>query len=170
MILITLLYCLSKRCLPIWIYKWLGKIQWTFITWKRRILHSTKHGRLYICRLHAPKKSLQRILRILSKKFSWVSWFICSTQQYIIVSWCIWKLSEYLSENIWARSCSYSFYFRISIESSLKKAKVKLDLLTYITILLMVEKGIRGVTRHAIYLFRKTNNTSIKKYDKSKEL
>ena len=36
--------------------------------------------------------------------------------------------------------------------SSLKKAKVKLDLLTDIDILLMVKKGVSGVICHAIFL------------------
>ena len=38
------------------------------------------------------------------------------------------------------------------MESTLKEAKVKLDLLTNIDMLLMVEKGIRGGICHSIYL------------------
>ena len=41
---------------------------------------------------------------------------------------------------------------QISMASSLKKAKVKLDLLTDIDILLMVKKGVSGVICHAIFL------------------
>ena len=40
--------------------------------------------------------------------------------------------------------------------SSLKKAKVKLDLLIDIDMLLMVEKGIRGGICHSIYRYIKT--------------
>ena len=40
----------------------------------------------------------------------------------------------------------------------LKKTKIKLDLLTHINILLMVEKSIRGGMCHSIYLYAKANN------------
>ena len=30
---------LQKKCLSLCIYEWLGKIQWSIITWKRRVLH-----------------------------------------------------------------------------------------------------------------------------------
>ena len=43
-----------------------------------------------------------------------------------------------------------------------KKAKVKLDLLTDIDMLLMVEKGIKGGICHSIYQYAKPNN----KYNK----
>ena len=52
--------------------------------------------------------------------------------------------------------------------SSFKNTKVKLDLLTDIDILLVVEKGIRGGIRHAIYQYVKTNNNYMKKYNKNK--
>ena len=51
----------------------------------------------------------------------------------------------------------------------LKKADVKLKLLTYIYMLLMVEKGIRGGICHAIHRYAKTNSKHIKDYDKIKE-
>ena len=53
--------------------------------------------------------------------------------------------------------------------AALKKAKVKLALLTDIDMLFMVEKGIRGVICHSIYQYAKTNNKYIKYYDKNKE-
>ena len=52
--------------------------------------------------------------------------------------------------------------------SSFKKTKVKLNLLTDIDILLVVEKGIRGGICHAIYQYVKANNKYMKKYDKNK--
>ena len=51
----------------------------------------------------------------------------------------------------------------------LKKTEVKLELLTDVDILLMVEKGIRGGICHAIYRYAKTNNKYIKNYNKDKE-
>ena len=52
---------------------------------------------------------------------------------------------------------------------ALKKTKVRLDPLTDIDILLMVEKGIRGGICHSIYQHEKGNNKYMKNYDKSKE-
>ena len=54
-------------------------------------------------------------------------------------------------------------------QASLKKTKVKLDLLTDIDMLLMVEKGIIGGIYHSIYRYGKANNKYIKYYDKNKE-
>ena len=54
-------------------------------------------------------------------------------------------------------------------QAALKKTKVKLDLLTDINILLMVEKGIRGRICHSIYRYAEANNKYMKDYDKSIE-
>ena len=53
--------------------------------------------------------------------------------------------------------------------SSFKKTKVKLDLLTDLNMLLMVEKGIRGGICHFIYRYAKGNNKYMNEYDKNKE-
>ena len=52
---------------------------------------------------------------------------------------------------------------------TLKKIKVKLDLLTDIDMLLMVEKGIKGGIYQSIYQYAKANNKYRKDYDKNKE-
>ena len=54
-------------------------------------------------------------------------------------------------------------------KAALKKTEVKLELLTDIDMLLMVEKGIRGGTYHAIHRYAKTNNKYMKDYDKNSE-
>ena len=54
-------------------------------------------------------------------------------------------------------------------QAALKKTKVKLDLLTDIDMLIMVEKGIRGGIYHSIYQYAKTNDKYTKDYDKNKE-
>ena len=51
-------------------------------------------------------------------------------------------------------------------QAALKKTKVKLELLIDIDMLLMIEKGIRGGTCHAIHRYAKTNNRYMKEYDK----
>ena len=48
----------------------------------------------------------------------------------------------------------------------LKKTGVKLELLTDIDMLLMVEKGIRGKICRAIHTYAKVNNKYMKNYDK----
>ena len=50
--------------------------------------------------------------------------------------------------------------------SLFKKTGVKLELLTDIDMLLMVEKGIRGRIVHAIHRYTKANNEYVKKYGK----
>ena len=50
-----------------------------------------------------------------------------------------------------------------------KKTKVKLDLLSDIDMLLMVEKAIRGGICHSIYRYRKASNKYMKDYVKNKE-
>ena len=53
--------------------------------------------------------------------------------------------------------------------AALEKTKVKLYLLTDISMLLMVEKGIRGGIYHAVYQQVKAYNKYMKVYDKNKE-
>ena len=54
-------------------------------------------------------------------------------------------------------------------EAALKKIRVKLDILTDINMLLMVEKSIREGICHRIYRYTKANNKHMKDYDKNKE-
>ena len=58
---------------------------------------------------------------------------------------------------------------RLSWQVALKKTKVKLDLLTDIEMLLMVEEGIEGRICHSIYRYTKANNKHMKDYDENKE-
>ena len=53
--------------------------------------------------------------------------------------------------------------------AALKKTKLKLDLLTDIDVLLMIEKGIRGGICRSIYRYTKANNKYMKHYDKNKD-
>ena len=51
--------------------------------------------------------------------------------------------------------------------NSLKKTKLKLDLLTDIDMLLIIEIGIRGGICHAIYLYMKATNKYMKRVEHS---
>ena len=54
-------------------------------------------------------------------------------------------------------------------QAALKRTEVKLDLLTDIDMLLMVEKGIREGISHCIYQYEKANKKYMKDYNKNKE-
>ena len=54
-------------------------------------------------------------------------------------------------------------------QACLKKANVKLELLTYYDMLLMVGEGIRGGICHSIHGHAKANNKYMKNYDKNEE-
>ena len=58
---------------------------------------------------------------------------------------------------------------RLAWQACLKKTEVKLELLTDVDMLLMVEKGIRGGICHAIYRYAKANNKIMKNCNKDKE-
>ena len=55
------------------------------------------------------------------------------------------------------------------VSSFKKDRRVKLELLTDIDMLLMVEKRIRGGICNAIHQYAKANNKYMKDYDKNKE-
>ena len=52
--------------------------------------------------------------------------------------------------------------FCVSMQTTVKKTKVTLYLLTAIDMLLIVEKGIRGGICHAIHRYAKTSNKYMK--------
>ena len=52
--------------------------------------------------------------------------------------------------------------FFVSMQATVNKTKVTLDLLTDIDMLLIVEKGIRGGICHAIHRYAKTSNKYMK--------
>ena len=51
----------------------------------------------------------------------------------------------------------------------LKKTEVEIELLTDIDMLLMIEKGIRGGTRHATHRHAKEDDKYMENYDENKE-
>ena len=64
--------------------------------------------------------------------------------------------------------CNISFSPQISLASSFKKTEIKLELLSDIDMLLVVEKGIRGGICYSVYRYINESNKYID-YDKNKE-
>ena len=58
---------------------------------------------------------------------------------------------------------------RLAWKAALKKTEVKLELLTDINMLLMVEKEIKGGICHANHRYAKANNKYMNDYDRNKE-
>ena len=54
-------------------------------------------------------------------------------------------------------------------QAALKKTEIKLELLTYIDMLIIVENGIIGGICHAIHRYAKADNKYMKDYDKNRE-
>ena len=75
--------------------------------------------------------------------------------------WNIWELWRDVFWNIRAWFCNTSFSSWISMGSSFKKTKIKLDLLTDINMFLMVEKDTRGEICYSIYRHAKGNNKGL---------
>ena len=78
-----------KRCLPIWIHWWLGKIQWN-ITCKRNILWKPNNGKYHRLWLQTYWKNLKRLWIAEPRS---IPWYVC-TEWYPSASRCIWKLQK----------------------------------------------------------------------------
>ena len=114
---------------------------------------------------YAPSKRICKDLEI--KKFKSTSWLVCS-EYYFIVSSFSWELSKCVSWNIWTWPCLFPYGIRFSMASSLKRTKVKLDRLTDIDLLLMVEKCIKGICHSTPHWYAKANNKYKNDYEKIK--
>ena len=63
----------------------------------------------------------------------------------------------------------FLFALGLAWKACLKKTEVKLELLTDVDMLLMVEKGIKGGICHAMHRYAKANNKYMKDYNKDEE-
>ena len=66
-------------------------------------------------------------------------------------------------------SAHFLFAHGLTWQTCLKKTEVKLELLTDVDMLLMVEKGIKGGICHAMHRYAKANNNYMKDYNKDEE-
>ena len=86
----------------------------------------------------------------------------------ITFGWCFWKLQKNLFKNLSSRSYKIFLAPGLAWQAPLKKAEVKLELLTDIDMVLMVEKGITAGICPAIYWYGKANNKQMEDYDNNK--
>ena len=97
-----------------------------------------------------------------------ISWFVC-LKQYIIVADVFENFRNIFLEIYELDPARFLPAPGLGWQAALKIKKVKLDLLTDITTLSMIEKGIRGGICHSIYRYAKINNKYMRDYDKNKE-
>ena len=90
-------------------------------------------------------------------------------KQYIIISWSIWDFRNICLKIYELVPRKFLSVPGLAWQAALKKTKAKLDLLTEIKMLLMVEKVISGEICHSIYGYAKDNNKYMKYYDDNKE-
>ena len=57
----------------------------------------------------------------------------------------------------------------LACQAAFKQSKIKLDLLTHIDMLLMVQKGNRVGICHSVYQYAKANNKCMREYNEDKE-
>ena len=89
-------------------------------------------------------------------------WFVCS-KWHILVRFCIWEFWKYVPYKYELDPAKFLSAPRLAWQAA-KTTKVKLNLLTDIDMLLMVEKGIWGGICHSIYRYAKTNNKCMKDF------
>ena len=101
--------------------------------------------------------------RVWNNKSWWVSRFVCSM-------WYIGNVFEnFKNKCIQICGLDPAHFFSapgLAWQACLKMTKVKLESLTDIDILLMVEKGTRGGIGQAIHRYAKANNKYMKNYNK----
>ena len=143
----------------------MGKIQWNFTTWKIRfcshpsMVDTTdtdyKHAK-WVCKDFKREK-----LREKQDLYVQSDTLLLANIFHHFQSIC---LQKYEVESAHFLTASRSLW-----KAALKNSKVRLDLLTDIDIVLLVEKSIRRGICHAIHRCVKTNNKYMKDYDKNKE-
>ena len=176
MITISLFYCCEEVFILIYIYGQLyvypciygrlGKIQWNISSWKRRFLQSVKYGRYYWYRLRAHKKVFKdfEINKLGGYHYLYVQ------SDTLLLADVFEKFRNMCLKIYELDPACFLTAPDLAWQAVLKKTKGKLDLLTDIEMLLMVEKDIRRGICHSIYRYAKANNKYMKDYDKNKEL
>ena len=84
----------------------------------------------------------------------------------------VWEFLKYVFWNIWTWSWKTSWAPRpgLAWKGAFKKTKIKIDFLTNISMLLMVQKGISSGMCHSIYQYAKANSKYVKDYKENKEV
>ena len=149
-------FVVTKKCLTIWLNRWWGKIHWNITAWKR-FLQPPKYGRYIWCRLHASKKSLWRFW---NKSLAEYDDLYAQNDKLLLAD--VFTFQNICLEIYGLDPLCFLSVSGLAWKPALKKTNVKLNLLTDINMLLLVEKGIRGGMCYAIHLYVKANNKFMK--------
>ena len=136
-----------KRCLSLWKYELLEKIEWNMVTWKR-IFKLLKCGRCYWCRLRARKKSS---LKFWKKKHLGEHHDLHVQSDRLLLADVFDNFRNMWLEIYEADPTRCITAPGLAWQGALNKNKVQLHLLTDINMLLVVEKGITGGICHSTY-------------------
>ena len=93
-------------------------------------------------------------------------WFVCSVDTLLFVD-VFEKLRDKCLEIYGLDPSNFLSAPGLAWKACLKKTEVKLELLTEIDMLLMIEEGIRGGMCQSTHRYAKANNKYMKNYDKS---
>ena len=142
------------------------KFSETSLREKRRILQSFKYGTYYWCRLRAHAKRVFKDFEI--KILGEYHDFYNQSDTLLLAD--VFENFRNMCLKIYELdTAKFLSVLRLAWQAALKKTQVKLNLLTDVDMLLMVEKGIKGGICQSIYQYAKANNKYMTDYDKNKE-
>ena len=127
----------QKKCLPTWIYGWLKNIEWDMITREIIFLHHLNMEDT-IDSDYTYTKWVCKNFKI--KKLSQYQNLYVQSDTLLLTD--VFNSLQNICPEIYGLNPAQYFRIKIDMASSLNKRKVKLDQLTDINMLLMVEKAI----------------------------
>ena len=142
----------------------MGNIRWNIITREKRFLNSLKHGRHYWCRLCSNKKDCQDFE--IKKLDEYHDFYV---QSNTLLTADVFENFQNMCLEIYELDTAYFLSTpRLAWQTALKKAKVKLDLLTDIDMLIL-EKKVSEVDMSWYSQYAEAYNKYMKNYEKYKE-
>ena len=139
----------AKGCLTLWIYGWLENIQWKIITWTRRFLQPLKYGNMedITDSDYTHGKRVCKDFEIKNVEAYHDLYLQCDTLLLAHAYENFWFMCNKIYERDAARFLSAP---GLAWQVALKSTKVKLDRLTDMDLLLMVQKVVREGMCHSI--------------------
>ena len=150
-------FIVVKKCLSVWIHRVLVKIQWNIIIKESHFnSHFNMEGVTDSDCWHT-----KRICKDIETKYSGEYYDLYGQSDALLLADVLTTFGIVYC-NIWARSCSFFFYTRISMISSLWRKIISID---WYWLKLMVETSITDEICLAIHRYVKANNKYMKDYN-----